>query len=217
MKDLNALRAQVSERLGDYRKRHVLSTEQEAAKIAAIYIPEAEETVRISALLHDITKEYTTEMHCRIFAENGIEPDSTLLASPKTLHALTAALLIPKEFPEYATKEVVSAVKHHTTGCADMSVLDCVIYLADYMEPLRSFEDCVALRSFFWNGIAHAKTERDKEIHLYKTMVRSFDLSIKTLLAESSVIAPDTFYARNAFLHKLKLAEENYEQATFNA
>lgn len=209
MKDLETLRAAVSERLGDYRKRHVLSTEKEAAKLAAIYIPEAEETVRISALLHDITKEYTTEMHCRVFAEHGITPDAVTLASPKTLHAMTAALLIPTEFPEYASDEVISAVRNHTTGCADMSMLDCMIYLADYIEPTRTFEDCVALRSYFWDNLPAAVNEKEKLIHLYKAMVKSFDLSIKILLEEGCVIAEDTFLARNAFVLRLAKAEEN--------
>lgn len=208
MEELEALRIAIAERLGDFRKQHVLSTEQEAAKLAAIYLPGAEKTVRISALLHDLTKEYTTEMHCRVFAENGMTPDGLLLASPKTMHALTAALLIPKAFPAYATEEILSAVKHHTTGCADMSLLDCMIYLADYMEPTRTFADCVKLRNYFWNGLAEAKTEKAKRIHLYKTMVLSFDMTIEILLKEGSVVAPDTFHARNAFLQKIRTEEK---------
>ena len=198
---LSALREQICIRLGDFRAKHVLSTEQEAAKLAAVYLPEKMEKVRISALLHDITKEYDAKRQLQIFDEFGIIIDSVMLGTPKVFHAKTAALLIPREFPDYADAEVISAVCNHTTGSADMSVMDMLIYLADYIEPTRKFADCQTLRSYFWNGIA---AEQDKLLHLYKTMVLSFDLTIQNLIEEQSVIAPETFAARNAFVLKMQ-------------
>ncbi len=209
-KKIGALRDAVVKRLGEYRARHVLSTEKEAVLIASEFIPEKTEKVRISALLHDITKEYDTKKQLQIFSEFGIIIDNVTMHSPKVMHALTAALLIPSEFPEFADEEVISAVKHHTTGCANMTLLDIVIYLADYIEPLRKFDDCKKLREYFWNGISSSVTQKEKLLHLYRTMVMSFDFTIENLMAEHGVIATDTFAARNAFILKcLNVSEGN--------
>lgn len=205
---LSALRNEICARLGEFRAKHVLSTEEEAARLAAVYLPEKAEKVRISALLHDITKEYDAKRQLQIFAEFGIIVDNVMLASPKVFHAKTAALLIPREFPAYADPEVISAVRNHTTGCADMSVMDMLIYLADYIEPTRRFADCQTLRSCFWEGLERALTEQEKLLHLYRTMVLSFDLTIRNLIEEHSVIAPDTIAARNAFVLKCKSISE---------
>ena len=206
---LGRLRSSIIERLGDFRAKHVLSTEREAALIAQVYLPEKLEKVRISALLHDITKECDTKKQLQIFAEFGIIIDNVTMHSPKVMHALTAALLIPREFAEFSDEEIISAVKNHTTGHENMSVLDIIIYLADYIEPLRKFEDCKRLREYFWNGLDGLHTPNEKLLHLYKTMVKSFDFTIDNLIAEHSVIAPDTFAARNAFILKcLSISEE---------
>lgn len=207
---LNNLRNAVVNRLGEYRAKHVLSTEEEAVRIAEIYLPEKIEKVRISALLHDITKEYDVKKQLQIFSEFDIIVDNVIVHSPKVMHALTAALLIPREFPEYADDEVISAVRNHTTGCADMPLLDIIIYLADYIEPLRKFEDCRKLREYFWQGVNNAATEKDRLFHLYKTMVMSFDFTIQNILEENGIIAPETIMARNSFVLKcLSVSEES--------
>lgn len=204
---LCALRDAITSNLSEYRSRHVLSTEEEAAKLAKIYIPEKEEKVRISALLHDITKEYDTHLQLQMISEFDIIVDEAVLSSPKVLHSVTAPEVIKRDFSEFAAENVLSSVRNHTTGSADMSLFDCMIYLADYIEPCRTFSDCQTLRSYFWNGIENCNSEKDRLLHLYKTMVLSFDLTIKNLIDEHSVISPDTFSARNMFL--MKISEEN--------
>ncbi len=216
--NIDCLREAIIKRLGDFRANHVLSTEREAALIAAEYLPEKMEKVRISALLHDITKEYDTKKQLQILDEFGIIIDNVTMHSPKVMHAMTAALLIPREFPVFADDEVISAVKNHTTGHKNMSLLDIIIYLADYIEPLRKFDDCKRLREYFWKGLDGLQTENEKLLHLYKTMVKSFDFTIENLIAEHGVIAPDTFAARNAFILKcLNISEGiNNERAKQN-
>lgn len=204
------LRVSVCARLGEHRAKHVLSTEDEAACLAAIYLPESEKKVRISALLHDITKEYDTKKQLQIFEEFGIIVDNVSMRSPKVFHARTAALLIPRDYPEFADADVINAVRNHTTGSAEMSMLDCIIYLADYIEPTRRFDDCKMLRAYFWDGVRKMKSAHEKLMHLYRTMVFSFDLTIQNLIEEGCVVAPETVAARNAFL--LKLAVDDTEE-----
>ncbi|MBQ6893592.1 MAG: bis(5'-nucleosyl)-tetraphosphatase (symmetrical) YqeK [Clostridia bacterium] len=201
-KKLDALRKEITNRLGEYRAKHVLSTEEEAVRIAEVYLPEKIEKVRISALLHDITKEYEVKKQLQILSDFDIIIDNVIMNSPKVFHAMTAALLIPNEFSEFSDDEVISAVKNHTCGHKDMSLMDMIIYLADYIEPLRRFEDCQKLREYFWSGVEKTVTAEERILHLYRTMVMSFDLTVENLLAEKAVIMPETFEARNAFVLK---------------
>lgn len=209
-KKISDLRSVITSSLGEYRSRHVLSTEEEAVRLAKVYLPDRESEVRISALLHDITKEYDTKKHLQVLSEFGIEVDDVLLNSPKVLHSVTAPLIITRDFNEFASDDVISAVRKHTTGSDDMSILDCIIYLADYIEPCRTFEDCRKLREYFWSGLEECSCEKDKLLHLYKTMVMSFDMTIENLIDEHCVISPYTFSARNAFL--MKISEVNYNE-----
>ncbi|MBQ6614571.1 MAG: hypothetical protein IIX18_04550, partial [Clostridia bacterium] len=101
-KKISDLRSVITSSLGEYRSRHVLSTEEEAVRLAKVYLPDRESEVRISALLHDITKEYDTKKHLQVLSEFGIEVDDVLLNSPKVLHSVTAPLIITRDFNEFA-------------------------------------------------------------------------------------------------------------------
>ncbi len=201
---IDELRCAVGRSLGAYRFEHVLSVEKEAARLAQIYLPEFVQKARISALLHDITKEYDHKKQLQIFSEFGIIIDNVILHCPSVFHSETAALLIPRLYPDFADPDILSAVKKHTAGSENMSLLDCILYLADFIEPLRKFDDCKKLRSFFWDGVQTLGTKEARQFHLYRTMVLSFDLTIHDLMSRGSVIALDTFRARNAFLLKLE-------------
>lgn len=205
---IDLLRKAVSLRLGEYRAKHVLSTEEEAVRIAKVYLPDKITKVRISALLHDITKEYDVKKQLQILSDFDIIVDNVTLNSPKVFHAMTAALIIPEEFQEFSDDDIISAVRNHTTGSENMTLLDMIIYLADYIEPLRKFDDCKKLREYFWNGVHENDDKNTRLLHLYKTMVLSFDFTIKNLLEEKCVIAPDTFAARNAFVLKCMSVSE---------
>ena len=63
---------------------------------------------------------------------------------PKTLHAYTGALVAERIFGE--NEAVVAAIASHTTGKADMNLLEKIIYVADYMEPCRNFPGVEKLR-----------------------------------------------------------------------
>jgi HD superfamily phosphohydrolase YqeK len=87
-----------------------------------------------------------------------------------------------------------------------MSLFEIIIYLADYIEDGRTFEDCVYLRNFFYEKINLAKSMEEKLEILCQAMVLSFDLTIKNLIDEGKMIDSDTISSRNYFLtNKLEL------------
>lgn len=146
---LAALREDVSSRLSPRRAEHTLGVERAAVYMAERLCPEKLPLLRATALLHDITKEYSFEKQLKICDEFGIILRDDEMASPQVLHAITAAAVIPIEYPTFATPELCGAVRWHTTGRADMTTAEKIIFLADYIEDGRKYAGCMALRTAF--------------------------------------------------------------------
>lgn len=199
------LRERVTADMSEKRARHTLAVEQMAARLAALYCPEKEQMLRVAALLHDVTKEWSTEQHVAFLMAHGITPTALDVAAPKTLHARTAALLIPEQYAEYATDEVISAVRYHTTGREDMTLCEQIVYLADYIDDSRTFPDCVTLRHTFWDAEPQNLCEKERREHLLRVLVKSFDMTVTGLIEDGAPVSNDTFLARNSLILKLKI------------
>lgn len=200
VKQLDALRDRVRATMSDWRFTHTAEVEKMARKIGEIYLPEKLGELCAAALLHDITKEKSTADHLEILASHGVEITELDRISPKTLHAKTAELVIADDYSEFAVPEVLLAVRRHTTGSADMTLLDAIIYLSDYIDESRKFDDCVKLREYFWSAEPQKMSEEQRIEHLYKTLILSFDMTLSALIAEGAPISPDTVSARNAII-----------------
>ena len=92
------LRRRVSSVISPYRLEHTFGVESMATRIGALYCPEKLDVLRAAALLHDVTKELSVEEQCGIIRSHGLTPTEEQLASPATLHSLTASLIIPEKF-----------------------------------------------------------------------------------------------------------------------
>ena len=160
--DIESLRLSVKCRMDERRYSHTLSVERMAAYLGELYLPEKVDELRCAALLHDITKNETEEKQLQYCDKFDIIVRDFDKISGKLLHAKTAAMLIGREYPEYATEDVVSAVRWHTTGYDGMSVFDMLIYLADYIEDTRTFDDCIFLRNYFFWAKPECMTEKEK-------------------------------------------------------
>ena len=123
---------------------HVLGTEQEAVRLALRYGADVDRA-RTAALLHDCTKRLEMDEQLALCARYGIELDELEQQALKLLHAKTGAAVARDRFG--VDDEIYSAIFWHTTGHADMTLLEKVIYLADYIEPTRSFPGVDALRA----------------------------------------------------------------------
>lgn len=166
---LSPLRAEVASRESEKRFQHTLGVEQEAAALGAILLPEKVWDLRAAALLHDVTKCLGEKEQEDLARSLGVELTPELLESPQVLHGLTAARLIPRDFPDYATREIVHAVEVHTTGAPDMSLFDKIIFVADYTEPGRKQSVCRQTRDRMWEQL---QGETDKRRVLDVTACR---------------------------------------------
>lgn len=200
---LSLLREKIVGRMSGKRLAHTLAVEKMAIKIGALYCPEKLDVLAASALLHDITKELRVEDHVAICEQYGAKYTEDNIKAPKTLHAITAAALIPFEFPEFNDEEIVNAVRYHTTGRDGMTLTEKIIYLADYIDETRTFPDCVTLREMFWGVDVALMSERERLIHLDRVVLRSLEMTIADLTESGCVINADTTAARNFVLKNL--------------
>ncbi len=209
---LEEVRVYVKSALSPKRAAHVFAVEKAAVRLGQLYLPSELMELRAAALLHDITKEYSIERHLEILSRFGCEATETELYAPKTLHAKTAALLIPELFPRLAQAEIVSAVRNHTTGCAGMSLFDMLIYLADYIDETRTFGDCVKLRNAFEGARPDSLAYADRIKLLRRIMATSLDMTLVALIADGAPIHPDTVAARNELVLTIKKENEEIEK-----
>ena len=194
---LTDLRAAIIGQMSPKRYVHTAAVEDMVTRLATLYCPDRINDLRAAALLHDITKEYDVQAHVRMLREAGETVKEGDTFSHKTFHARTAALLIPESYPDFSCEIVVSAVRWHTTGRAGMTLTEKLLYLADYIDQSRLFPDCVRLRAFFWDARPEKMTAEEREAHLRRTLIMSFDMTMRALLSEGAVISPDTALARN--------------------
>ena len=194
---LLALRSHIETEMSPKRFYHTAEVEKMAARLGELYAPEKIMHLRAAALLHDITKEYSTEKQLSLCAEHGLEVSREDICAPKTLHARTAAALIPDLYPEFADPEIISAVRWHTTGKSDMSICEKLVYLADYIDMSRTFADCVRLREYFFSAEPEKMGDRERIEHLNDTLMLSLDMTVLGLMESGGVISSHTFEARN--------------------
>lgn len=147
---MEALEKMVISLLDPKRVSHVLGCRDTAIQLAKRWGADETDAAR-AALLHDITKALNGQLQLTLCREYGMILDDFSVRYPKTLHALTGSLVADRIFGE--NEAVVEAIRHHTTGKADMSLLEKIIYVADYMEPCRDFPGVEKLRELAYSDI----------------------------------------------------------------
>ena len=148
--ELTWLRERAFACLKPSRIAHVAGCESEAV-LLAMRCGENADAAAETAILHDITKRLTREEHLLLCEKYGIICDKSELENEKLLHAVTGAALSKDMFG--ISDEIYSAIRYHTTGKPDMTLLEKIIYLADYIEPTRDFEGVEALREAVYEDI----------------------------------------------------------------
>ena len=166
------------------RMPHVLGTEHEAAVLARRYGADVT-SARIAALLHDCTKKLSMEEQLALCEQYGIALDELERKNLKLLHAKTGAAIARDLFG--VSDEIYWAIYWHTTGKADMTKLEKVIYLADYIEPSRDFPGMEKLRR-----AVHADLEHG--------LLMALEDSIEEMRQRGNPVHPNTVEARDYLL-----------------
>ena len=158
------------------RVKHVLGCRDTAVELAKRWGADETDAAR-AGILHDITKALDGPLQLTLCAEYGTILSDFGKKYPKTLHALTGALVAERVFGE--NEAVVNAIRHHTTGKADMSLLEKIIYVADYMEPNRDMPGVDELRYLAFTDIDAA-------------LKRGLEMTLKHLKRQGSEVSPES-------------------------
>lgn len=167
------------------RYDHSISVRDTAVKLASIYKSDINKA-RIAGLIHDAAKNLKDKEIIDLVSNRGFEIDYVCRRSPQLLHGL-AASIIAQDVMEIDDEEILNAVIYHTTGKKNMSMLEKIIYISDYVEPLRKFPGVEELR-------------RAVEIDLDEALLKSFDLTIKYVIDRKQLLHLDTIEGRNYLL-----------------
>lgn len=151
--ELTWLRRQVIPMLSSQRIAHTAGCEHEAVQLAKLW-GEDPEKAAVAGILHDSTKNLSYEEQLILCDKYGIILDNAQRENPKLLHAITGAALAKDRFG--VSEEISQAIRWHTTGKPDMTTLEKIIYLADYIEPTRDFEGVEQLRELAYEDLDKA-------------------------------------------------------------
>ena len=179
--DLNQLRACSYSMMRAKRIPHVMGVEEEAVKLAQRWGADPE-LARRAGILHDCTKYYELPEQLDICEEYGVRLDALEQKAVKLLHSKTGACIARGAFGQ--PDAVYDAIFWHTTGKADMTTLEKVLYIADYMEPNRDFDGVERLRHL-------AYTDLDK------AMLLGVEMTIQEMQQRQVPIHTNTLQARD--------------------
>lgn len=176
------LRKHLKENLSEKRYRHTLGVCETAIKLAKLYGAD-QEKAKFAALGHDLAKELSVEKQKEILVRSGFEIGEIEEASPQVLHGFVGSILL-KDLFNVEDKEILDAIDFHSTGRRDMSTLEKIIYIADYIEPNRNYDGVEHLRETTFND-------------LNAGVLEGLDNTIKLVVDQRKVIHPLTLEARN--------------------
>ena len=127
----------------EHRYRHCVRVARSADILAQIHGADTGKA-RLAAMLHDLARLYSTTQRLEECERRGVPIGDFERRNPIVLHAPLGAALARELFDVYDL-EVLSAIAKHTLGACDMSMLDCIVYLADALEPGRDYENRQAI------------------------------------------------------------------------
>jgi predicted HD superfamily hydrolase involved in NAD metabolism len=182
--DRNKIIAAVKDQMPAKRWEHTQGVMTTAVLLARRFGGD-ETKADLAAILHDYAKYWPVSKMESIIREQGLP--SELLEHDKQLwHAPVAAYVVERDFG-ITDREVLDAVRYHTSGREQMTLLDKIVCLADYMEPGRDFP-----------GVEHIRQLAESDLD--QALVAGFDSTLQFLIVQHKRIFPLTVMARNALL-----------------
>ncbi|WP_411168924.1 bis(5'-nucleosyl)-tetraphosphatase (symmetrical) YqeK [Clostridium sp. MB05] len=185
MISIDEMKSYLKKNLRESRYNHVLGVVETAVKLAEINMVDKKKA-EVSALTHDIAKNMTIYELKNIIDRNNIKLSYDEEKTPELWHSVVSPIL-GKEIFKIEDEEILSAMRWHTTGKEDMSKLDKIIYIADMIEPSRSFPgvDLIRQESFndLDNGVLQGLTHTIKYL-----LDKGFPIDINSVKARNYLL-----------------------------
>ena len=188
---IEEMRVLLQQSLKPKRYEHSVRVYETALKMAGHFHADIKK-VAIAALIHDCGRQVPKEASVAKAKELGIPVDPVEEAQPILLHAkLGVYYAVHKYGVDANDKEVLDAIRYHSTGTADMTDTAKIVFLADLIEPGRDFEGVEAIRKASFQD-------------LDRGMLLSYDNTIRYLLEDGLLIHPDAIAGYNQLAVKFK-------------
>ncbi len=177
----------IKERLSDYRFNHSINVAKAAVYLAEKYGADKEKAC-IAGILHDVMKEEEPEIQIEYIESAGLKMTDVERGNSSVLHQMSGAAYCKAELG-IDDEEILGAIRYHTTGRANMTLLEKVLYTADFISAERNYPDVDVMRTF-------------AEESLEKAMLYSLEYTISDLVKREKLIHPDTLNCFNDILLK---------------
>ncbi|NLX63632.1 MAG: HD domain-containing protein [Clostridiaceae bacterium] len=192
--DINTIINILKKELDPYRFNHSMNVMETAEALAKHYGADVSKA-RLAGILHDCGKNYKGEEAIEYVKKIGYEADEIEILQPKLLHGIIGKHLA-EEVYGVTDEEVLGAIRWHTTGKSGMNLLEKIIYVADYIEPLRSFEGIDTMRKMAFED-------------LERCIVYCSESTIKFILKKGAFLHKNTIDTRNYSLMLIRNRNEN--------
>jgi len=176
--------------LSEKRYHHSICVSEEAVRLAKKYGAN-ENKAEVAGILHDIMKDLPPNEQLIMMTRFDIVLTDVERNAPKLWHAMLGAAYLENEL-HIADSEILNAVRYHTTGRADMILLDEVLFIADFISADRDYPGVEELR-------------KAADVSLEEAMIEGITFTIKDLAQFYKPIHPDTIAAYNQVVLKYKL------------
>ncbi|MBE6806874.1 MAG: nicotinate (nicotinamide) nucleotide adenylyltransferase [Ruminococcaceae bacterium] len=164
-------------RLSDYRFRHSLCVAKEARRLALRYGADADKAYT-AGILHDIMKDTPKETQQQLLAQYGAVLDPVEQNSPTLWHARSGEVFL-RHILGVTDEELLRSVRYHTTGRAGMTLLEQVLFVADFTSADRDYPDVEVMR-------------RKADTSLSEAMQYGVEYTIRDLVGAHRAVHPDT-------------------------
>ena len=181
--------AKLTAKLSLHRMQHSLGVCATAVELAARYGVDTEQA-RLAGILPDCARVIPTNHLLHMAESFGIVVNDIEVFVPFLLHGPVGAKLAQTEYG-IKDQEIIDAIATHTVGGPTMGPLAKIIYLADLIEPGRSFPGVDKLRTL-------------AKINLDDAVLAAYDQSLEYLIRQGSFIHPATIAGRNCLLMNLR-------------
>lgn len=176
------------------RLQHSIRVKECAEQLAAFYQEDVGKAA-LAGLLHDCAKGFDDKELVENSIEYGIRLDTISLYQKGLIHGPLGAEIARHEFG-VKDRKILSAIKYHTYGREKMTKLEKIIFLADLIEPGRSYKGVEELRDLAWKDLNRA-------------MLRALDNNLIGIIAKGGLIHGNTLETRNYIIRELGLGKIN--------
>ena len=189
MKDEAYILSKLEKMLDTKRLEHSIGVSRTSQQLALRFGADSYQA-KIAGLVHDCAKGLTQQQMMDAVNHYNICLDTITITEKELIHGPLGGAMAQDIF-EIDDLNILDAIRYHTTGRTNMTILEKIIYLSDFIEPSRSYPGVAQLRNIAFKDLDEA-------------VIKAFNNTIEYVIHLGSLIHPLTIDARNDMLMKRK-------------